>query len=627
MPTISELFTLAIQRHQAGRLHDAEIAFRQVLAVDPNHADTIFLLGVIAQQAGKYDEAVQCLERVIGLKESDPAVHNHLGGAYQGLHRLPEAIACYQRALQLQPDFAEAYTNLGNAYKDQGKLDEAVACHRRALELSPAIAEAHNNLGAALKDQGKLDEAVACYLRALELKPDLVAAHSNLGSAFMDQGKLDEAAACHRRTIQLKPDYAMAHNNLGNALNELGQNDQAVACYRRALELQPNLAAAHFNLGAHYEQTGDFESAERCWREALRHDRLHARALAGLAKLLRARLPAEEFTALGQLASSPRLALADRAAVHFGIASVSDAQGDYAEAARHMADANSLRLADHWARGQAYDPADHDRLVAAIADVFSPAHFERVRTFGADSERPVFIFGLPRSGTTLTEQILAGHTKVFGAGELQLARMALTSLPQVTMKEATPFECVVALDQQTVGVAARQYLAQLETFDKSALRIVDKMPDNYLQLGFLATLFPKARFIHCRRDLRDVAVSCWMTDFSRIDWSNNVEHIAARFRAYERLMEHWRRVLPLPILDVDYETTVADLEGTARRLIDWCGLDWEPQCLAFHTRRDPVRTASAIQVRQPIYQHAVARWKLYEEPLAGLLAAVSVRGP
>jgi hypothetical protein len=153
------------------------------------------------------------------------------------------------------------------------------------------------------------------------------------------------------------------------------------------------------------------------------------------------------------------------------------------------------------------------------------------------------------------------------------------------------------------------------------------MPDNYLQLGFLATLFPKARFIHCRRDVRDVAVSCWMTDFNKIDWSNDVDHIAGRFRDYERLMEHWRRVLPARILDIDYESTVTDLEETARRLVDWCGLDWEPQCLAFHARRDPVRTASAIQVRQPIYQHAVARWKLYEDSLAPLLHAVNGRGP
>ena len=315
----------------------------------------------------------------------------------------------------------------------------------------------------------------------------------------------------------------------------------------------------------------------------------------------------------------------NRASLHFGIASIMDDQGDHAVAARHLAEANSLSLADHQARGRAYRPETHGRLVAAVVDTFSPAYFARMCGFGADSERPVFIFGLPRTGTTLTEQILAGHTKVFGAGELQLAGMAFNSLPQVTMKRETPLECVAALDQQVVELVARRYLERLEAFDDSALRIVDKMPDNYLHIGFLTTLFPNARFIHCRRDLRDVAVSCWMTNFRKIHWSNDIHHIAARFKAHERLMEHWRRVLPAPMLEVDYETTVADLEGTARRLIDWCGLDWEPQCLSFHTRRDPVRTASTAQVRQPIYQHAVGRWKHYEDALAPLLAAVSTR--
>jgi len=206
---------------------------------------------------------------------------------------------------------------------------------------------------------------------------------------------------------------------------------------------------------------------------------------------------------------------------------------------------------------------------------------------------------------------------------LQLAAMAFNSLPQVTMKHAMPLECVEAIDRETAGVLAHGYLEWLDALDNRACRIVDKMPDNYTNLGFLMTLFPKARFIYCRRDLRDVALSCWMTDFRKVYWSNDIEDIAARFRAYECLMDHWRRVLPVPMLEIDYETTVADLEGTARRLIGWCGLDWEPQCLLFHTRRDPVRTASAVQVRQPIYQHSVGRWKRYENVLAGLFAAVS----
>jgi hypothetical protein len=180
-------------------------------------------------------------------------------------------------------------------------------------------------------------------------------------------------------------------------------------------------------------------------------------------------------------------------------------------------------------------------------------------------------------------------------------------------------DCLGRLERETAHHLAQRHLQELRARDERALRVADKMPDNFLYLGMLATLFPHAAFINCRRDPRDNAVSCWMTNFRHIRWACDPEHIASRFREYRRLMEHWRRVLPVPILEVDYEETVADLEGVARRLVAWCGLEWEPGCLAFYEGRRPVRTASVTQVRQPIYQHAVARWKHYEQALAPLL--------
>ena len=194
-------------------------------------------------------------------------------------------------------------------------------------------------------------------------------------------------------------------------------------------------------------------------------------------------------------------------------------------------------------------------------------------------------------------------------------------------RDASALECLGRLDRETARLLAESHLERLCELHAQAPRVADKMPDNYLYLGLLAALFPKAKFIHCRRDLRDVAVSCWMTNFRQIRWANDPEHIASRFRAYQRLMEHWRRVLPVPVLEVDYEETVADLEGVARRLVAWCGLEWEPACLTFHEGRRPVRTASVTQVRQPIYTHAVARWKHYEHALAPLLAELEAGSP
>jgi hypothetical protein len=247
--------------------------------------------------------------------------------------------------------------------------------------------------------------------------------------------------------------------------------------------------------------------------------------------------------------------------------------------------------------------------------VCSPAFFERTRGIGVDSERPIFIVGLPRSGTTLTEQVLASHSQVFGAGEQRLAREDFEALaPQ----EDQALEALVHLDRATAHRIGGQHLERLRELHNDRRHVADKMPDNYLYLGLLAALFPQTKFIHCRRDLRDIAVSCWITNFGSIRWANDPGHIATRFAEYRRIMDHWRQVLPVPVLEVDYEETVADLEGVARRLVEWCGLEWEPGCLAFHEGKRPVRTASVSQVRQPIYQRSVARWKHYEQALGPL---------
>ena len=242
-----------------------------------------------------------------------------------------------------------------------------------------------------------------------------------------------------------------------------------------------------------------------------------------------------------------------------------------------------------------------------------------------ESERPVFIFGLPRSGTTLIEQILASHSQVFGADELPLAAEDFNLLAPGESTNAA-FTALAKIDSTGVKRLAAYHLEKLHALNADKARIVDKMPDNYLHLGLLATLFPRAKFIHCRRDPRDIALSCWMTNFWKIRWADDLDHIASRFLQYQRVMNHWRQVLPHPVLDVAYEDTVANLEPMARRLIAWIGLEWEPACLAFHEAKGPVLTASSIQVRQPIYRRSVGRWKNYESTLGSFFAKLPADG-
>ncbi len=397
-------------------------------------------------------------------------------------------------------------------------------------------------------------------------------------------GRLEEAIACYRRALELKPQCAEVQNFLGNALKKQGNPDEAVACYRRALELKPEFVEARGNLGAALEEAGDFRGAEDCFRTAMRHNGRFIFAHYKLAELLGSKLPAGDLARLRRLLEETGPSHADRLLLHFGLARVLDAQGEYAEAAEHLDRGNTLQRSEWRKCGQEYDPREFELLVTRMIAVSTTDFFERVRGFGLESELPVFVVGLPRSGTTLVEQILASHPQVFGAGEIKLTQDTVAVLGA---EGADLPEALRRLDGPTVRDLASRHLEKLRALDRTALRIVDKMPENYLALGLLAGLFPRAKFIHCRRDLRDVAVSCWITHFQEVRWSNDPEHIASRFQQYQRMIVHWRKVLPAPMLEVDYEQTVGDLEGMARKLVAWCNLPWEPACLEFHERNGP----------------------------------------
>ena len=652
MATIPEALSIAIQHHQGGRRDVAALIYRQILSVDPSHCDSLHLLGVIAHQAGKYQDAIQLITQAIQLNGGATNVHNNLGEAYFGLRKVPEAVACYHRALELNPDYAVAHNNLGNALTEQSKLEDAIVSYCRALELKPDFAEAYCNLGNALLNQGRLIEADACCRRALELNPGYVEAHNNLGQVLQESGNLDDALGWYQRGLELDPrsarihynlarlfqdreqsaqaaehydraldlvpDFADAHHGRGLVLHDLGELDHALMRYREALRLRPDFSIAHCSAGTVLLEQGHFPEAEQAFRKALQADPDCTDAYAQLATLLRGKLPESDLIAVRRLAVVPHLTDFKRSALHFGLGQVYDAQGDYSGAAEELRLANSLSLADRHRRGKEYDPEGHDRFVRDLIETFDAAYFERVAGFGPDTERPVFIMGLPRSGTTLIEQILASHSHVFGAGELGLAGATMSSLPQILSCDAPPSECARYLDGQRIREIAGQCLDRLVKLDDVAMRVTDKLPDNYLYAGLIATLFPKAKIIHCRRNLRDIAVSCWMTNFRQVHWANRFEHIASRFRAYEQLMDHWSHTLPTRILHVDYEETVSDVEVVARRLVHWCNLEWEPACAVFHEHHRPVRTASATQIRQPIYSSSVGRWKHYEQALASL---------
>jgi tetratricopeptide (TPR) repeat protein len=629
---------------------------RTALRLWPDYPEALCNLGLALQGLGRLAEAVEHFRHALRLRPDFTVAHNNLGLCLREQGQLDEALAHFRRAVELDPAFAPGQNNLGQLLLDRQQAAEALPHCQEAVRLQPDHAALHYNLGNVLRALERRVEARSAYLEAIRLDPNLAAAHAHLGLTLVREGQLEDARTWLRQAVDLEPTNAAFWQHLaelhgereefaeasrcwqcvlalggegvvprlalGWALQEEGRLAEAGEHYRAAARLQPNSASAHLNLGGLHEELGQLAEAEAAFRAALRAQPTFALAHARLATLLRGKLPDADRAALEGRLADRQLPAGPRARLLFALAHVLDAHGDHARAADSLRQGNAVIL--ELARGRRdYAPAEHERFVNGLLREFGPDLFGRLAGAGLDTCRPVFIVGLPRSGTTLVEQVLASHPRIHGAGELRLARQTFEALPAALDRSETPSECVSHLAAAAVRRLAGQHLDRLRALDGGrAERIVDKMPDNYLYLGLLALLFPRATFIHCRRDLRDVAVSCWMTDFRSIRWANDPGHIAHRFREYRRLMDHWRAVLPVPVHEVDYEETVTDLEGVARRLVAACGQEWDPACLEFHRTQRLVRTASVSQVRQPIYTRSVARWKHYEHDLADLFAAL-----
>lgn len=607
-PAAQHLLQNALEHHRAGRLAEAEAIYRRILADDARHADSLHLLGMIEHQRGRHEIAAAMISQAITIHPHVAAFHSNLGTVAQAQGKLHEAAACFERALTLQPDAAEIYSNLGNILQSLGRLEEAASHQEHAIRLKPNFAESYSNLGNVHYAQGKLTEAIACYERALALKPGYVDAHNNLGTVFLSQDRVDEAMVHYQRALSLDPNYAAAHNNLGNALTRLEEFDDAQKHYEQALALNPNYANALNNLGNVFKEQGKFDEARVHYERAIAIDPAYAEAHLNRAELKRFQRDDADLTALEELVTSDRLPAAKALFVHFALAKALDDTGDYARAWEHLVQGNALK------RAQIDYPGAHElEEIQRIRTVFDRDLFARFQGAGDPSSVPVFIVGMPRSGSTLVEQILASHPQIHAAGELTiLEKMDAQGL-------CSPSD--PPLDHAALRRLGQIYLSRLPPVADGKVRIVDKLPGNFLRIGLIRLMLPNARIIHTTRHPMDTCFSCYSKLFSNgLFYSYDLAELGRYYCSYRELMDHWRR-LPPPhfLLDVAYEDVVDDLEGQARRLIDYCGLPWDDRCLRFQLTGRRIRTASSVQVRQPLSRSSIERWRHYETGLAPLM--------
>jgi hypothetical protein len=413
----------------------------------------------------------------------------------------------------------------------------------------------------------------------------------------------------------------------GVALLRESRHSEAEACFREALRIDPRLATPWVGLSQVQAERGDIASSCESARSALALAPNLAEAHWRLAITLKGRLPDAEVRAIERLIDEKSVNDGALAFLHFGLAAVQDDRGRYTQAASNLEIAHRLFSAVMALQGRSHDADADERFSDKLIEAFNVDFLERGRRWVKPDPRPIFVVGLQRSGTTLVEQILASHPQIHGAGELRDVGRIFESLPTIVGLQADDsFDALSRLGPESAAAVARVFLERLNVLaPHTATRVVDKAPDNIRFLGLIAVFWPGARVIICDRDQRDIAVSCWLTGYA-ILWSHQWEHIARRFAIYQRILRHWRRTKPLEWLDISYESLVVDLEGHARRLIDFVGLEWDPVCLEFHSTRRLVRTPSLAQVRQPVYTQSIGRWRNYETSLQPLLRAFERHG-
>jgi tetratricopeptide (TPR) repeat protein len=530
-------------------------------------------------EARRYADAIAPLKQAALLAPDDPAMLHELGAACLFAQRLPEAVGWLRRSIEIEPTVARVHFELGLALAQAGSEDSALAALRTATALDPKLAEAHGQAGDILRRKNRLQDAATSYEQAFDASPDSVYGLLCKGKALAAQSRGSEAEAYLREAIaraqadsSAEPWRVEAELVLGHLLLEAGRFDEAGAAFERSIELAPWQATAHLGLVTSKRMTHDDRPI--------------------LERVVK-RLEGSDLTER------------QRMMLHFAAGKALDDLRDYRAAMEHFDAANGIRHTI-----APFDRSEFARGVDGLIARFTRDFFAKNAALGRDDETPVLVLGMPRSGTTLIERIISSHPQVGGGGE----RSFWNENAPAWVSAAT--EKLAARADELRG----RYLHLLRGLAPDARRVTDKMPFNFLWVGLVHLLLPQARIVHCRRNAVDTCLSIYSTYFAQ-PWgfASDRGDLAAYYRQYVRLTDHWRTVLPADrMMDVDYEQATTSPAETARRLIAFCGLEWDPACLSPDRNADDVRTASRWQARQPIYRTSVERWRNYEPWLGEL---------
>ena len=650
-----EILIKAVGLHQRGQVAEAERLYRQVLAAAPRNADALRLCGIACSQQGKPEEALALLEKAAKAAPTSADTNNALGKVLNDLGRFEEGAKKCHLAIRANPQLAEAHDNLGNALLALERYEEAEAAYRKALALTPKNPQFHNNLGGALAAMGRYEEAAPAFQEALRLKPAFASALRNLGNTCRYMLRIEDMLAAYEKALALQgrtpqalldyaialidaerapdavplleealeqhPDWPSLRLRQVEALMEVNRAGEGAAILEETLPHLPEDVNTALRVGRIYSRLGRFEEAVDWLNRAVELDPDDARALYSLSNINRLGAEGEAFSNAKRLADDASQSTMNRTQAAFAAAQALDAAKSYDEAFAYFRLGNDLTP-----KGK-IDWDMRDKKLALLLEVFTPAFYDALEAGRSQDDTPIFVVGMPRSGTTLTERIMARHPSVAGAGELTAITDGLRDLGMTPNGSNFP-AFLENLTPEQVAEAAQAYLEKLRAVGGSEARhIVDKLPGNALYIGYIHLLFPKARIIHCSRDPLDVGLSCYKANFTRLTWAFSLEGIARQSFLHAESMRHWRALLPGLVFDLPYEALVADPETWTPKLIEAAGLPWDQTCLGDDSATaSQVKTASIWQARQPINTRSVKGWTRYAEGLEPLRSRLTELG-
>jgi tetratricopeptide (TPR) repeat protein len=636
---------------QRGRLQEAERAFQSVLSIDSKNINALQLLGIINFQSGRCKEGEQLLRRAIKQAPNIADLHFNLGNMLEQQGKLEQASIAFENAVKLGMRGEQAHNNLGMVLSKLGRLDEAESSLRKAMDINPKNPSALSNYGLLLRKQDKSDEAIKILEQAIAVEPRFVDAYSNLGTICFENGELSKAEGYLRKAmnidaqnanimsglagvlinrnedaaalellqnaVKLRPENVDINLNLAKALVKLEDDESAIEVYKRIEKYSPDNIYALTGMGGMLSKQGKFSDAEECFQKVVEID---SDNIAGRVGMLSIATPDTGDDGVRYLEEVyPGLEDAEaKTSVAFCLGKVFEKGGDYSKAFSYFAEGNSLKRS-----GYDYTLDEDKEFFSSIKEVFTGGFFQEQSGCGAEENIPIFILGMPRSGTTLTEQILSSHSQVYGAGELPDLRKQFTQLSKEREYKKFP-EFAKRLTVDDLTKMGKDYIDGLRERASSAERVTDKMPHNFLHVGMIRLMLPNAKIIHCKRDPIDNCLSIFKQNFGGVHkYAYEQTELGRYHLLYQDLMEHWNRVLPGFMFELQYEEMVADQEGMTRKLLEFCELPWDDNCLHFHKSERTVKTASYTQVRKKMYSDSVQLWKRYEQELQLLISAIN----